>query len=43
MHIECKKMIDTILKLLFIRPIALADYSQRQQEDLYFWIHENIK
>jgi len=35
-------MIETILNWLF-RPITLADYSQRQQEDFYFWVHEEIK
>jgi len=35
----CQIMIDYILNLIF-RPITLADYNQREQEDFYFWIHE---
>ncbi len=32
-------MFKLILNWIF-PPITLADYSQRQQENFYFWMHE---
>jgi len=34
------KLINWIIRQIF-PPITLAMYSQRQQEDFYFWIHEH--
>ena len=35
-----KRIVNKIIRWIF-PPITLAMYSQRQQEDFYFWVHKN--